>query len=362
MSRRERSQGRLDGELDEMLAAARAFPEETVPPEREAALLARLGPALDDVDTERQRAAKSKRAVKQRWRIQWRWGWVAGAFVSAAAVAATTAVVTGSFPLRRSHRSEPAASTPAPQPPPVIDAPEEVVASEVPSSPSSNRASSRLAVRRSRPRAGPSEIIQPADPMPALRATIEARDCPSAEQQLETLPARIAASERAHAVVSVANCYQGSERFEDALRLYRVAAARYPRTVPGENATYEVGRVALRLTRPKEAADAFRSYLKRNPRGVLAAEATFRLCSLAMEAERNEEALACVRDYRKKHPSGERVAEAHFLEATILRTARHDCRGALEAYEKYLERPGELRKQAEGWRQWCLDELRESQR
>lgn len=86
---------------------------------------------------------------------------------------------------------------------------------------------------------------------------------------------------------------------------------------------------------------------------MYAADALFWSCASAVELNRADEALACLARVRRLHPKSQRVSASYCLEASLLRTAKSDCRGALEAHDAYLEHPDEHEAQARHWRDWC---------
>jgi TolA-binding protein len=181
--------------------------------------------------------------------------------------------------------------------------------------------------------------------------------CGDAEAMIPQLPQALARAARSEATVRVADCYYAAGDIEAALRTYRRAAEKYSGTASGENASYELGRLLRQAGRVVEAQRAFRGYLARYPRGALAAEAQFSLCALAIDAQQPDEALQCLHRYRQRQPTSARLAETYLLEATVLRTAKRDCRGAIAAYDRYLQVGGEYAEQATRWRQWCRDQL-----
>jgi len=164
---------------------------------------------------------------------------------------------------------------------------------------------------------------------------------------------------RAHALVLVANCTFGAGDSSGALRLYREVSKRFPKTAAGQNATYELGRIALQQNDSAQAISAFNQYLQRYRHGPLASEALFRTCVLHMEGEDFKRALRCAKRYQKRFPKGKRVSEATFMEATLYRSNFADCDSALDAYERYLADPGDFEKEARSWRQWCIERLGE---
>ncbi len=164
-------------------------------------------------------------------------------------------------------------------------------------------------------------------------------------------------TERADTLMRIADCYLAAHASGQALELYQQIARQFPKSLSGQNATYESGRVALGLGDRGTARRAFQNYLVRYPRGALAPEALYRTCVLDMEAKRADAALACLRRYRQQHAKGGRGSEALLAQATIQRTLKSDCAAAIRLYDKYLESPDERAEEARTWRDWCKHKL-----
>jgi ferric-dicitrate binding protein FerR (iron transport regulator)/predicted negative regulator of RcsB-dependent stress response len=200
--------------------------------------------------------------------------------------------------------------------------------------------------------------VEPREPAAIPATLLEAATggrCAAAEGALAELSRKLGRPERARAHVVVADCYNNAGDPNAALRLYRDVARRFSSTLAAANATYETGRILVRLEKPAQAERAFADYVAANPRGALAAEARYRICSLQLEQEKHDAALACLRAFRRSYAHHRRSRQTYLLEATILRVGKKDCRAAIVAYDAYLEQPGELAAQAKSWRQWCRE-------
>ena len=183
------------------------------------------------------------------------------------------------------------------------------------------------------------------------------RDLEAAEKTARELVPEAPDFLRAHALVLVANCSFGAGDVPAAVRLYREVSKRFPKTAAGQNATYELGRIAVQRDEPAQAIAAFTKYLKRYHHGPLASEALFRTCVLHMEAEDFKRALRCAKRYQRRFAKGQRSSRAVFMEATIHRSAFDDCRKAIEAYDRYLAHPGKYEDEARSWKKWCVERL-----
>ena len=184
-------------------------------------------------------------------------------------------------------------------------------------------------------------------------ALLDAGQCSEAQKAFAASGAKWAADVRAGSAVEVGDCFYAQGDRDAALRVYRETANRFPQTLAGANARYEVGRVASQLGQRADAIAAFTAYAAQYPNAPLAPEALFRACSFQYEEGQLEQSLTCLKQYQAKYAHGRRNAEAALLEATLLRTVGNDCAGAIVAYDAYLKTPGPQEKEARQWRDWC---------
>lgn len=168
-----------------------------------------------------------------------------------------------------------------------------------------------------------------------VRSALGAGDCVAAATAL----GKASRSERAkHAELwtSLAECYLTRREYEKALSTYEDLQQRYVGTPTGENALFEVGRIASLLGRDAAARQAFVRYGRRYPRGMLADDALFRLCALDIEAQRFEQAQRCLAQYRDRFARGAHVGDTVLLEATLRRDFQQDYAGAAKLFARYL--------------------------
>jgi TolA-binding protein len=211
----------------------------------------------------------------------------------------------------------------------------------------------RMPAPRQRPtKAEPAAALAPVarEVAPDVIALLAAHDCNSARAALDA-GARV--DDPSHAWFELAQCFNQAGDLASALATHRDLVRRFPSAAVSENAAYEIARLSRDLHRNDDAESAFIDYVARYPKGALTSEAYFWSCHMAATNQHIDRALSCLRAFRDRYPKSPRVAETYFSEATLLRTSKNDCRGALQAYARYLQSPGEHREQAEQWSAWC---------
>ncbi len=193
------------------------------------------------------------------------------------------------------------------------------------------------------------------DQAPSPTELLSRRDCAAARAALAARQDKN--DETSRAWFGVAVCYNELGELAQALAAYREVVRRFPNAVVSENAAYEIARLSRELRHNEDAEAAFADYIARYPKGALTQEAHFWRCHMAATNGHVDRALTCLRSFRERFPSSARVHETHFSEATLLRTGKRDCQGAIAAYDRYLQSAGEHREQAAQWRQWCEDSI-----
>lgn len=199
----------------------------------------------------------------------------------------------------------------------------------------------------------------PAPLVAQTEALAAAGNCSTAERQASTL--RASAETNARALIAAAECYHREGNRAAALTLYERAGSSFGATVPGSNAAYESGRLAMELGDTHRARRNFTQFVRRNSRALLAGEALYRLCMLDVDEQKHRDAVQCLARYRKQFPRGARIREAWLVEATVQRAALGDCAKAVPAYKQYLAATGDAGqgdiKEAQRWMMWCEKKL-----
>lgn len=191
-------------------------------------------------------------------------------------------------------------------------------------------------------------------PLDALATMAKRGQCSALAGGIEAR--KLAAHEKAQALVMLADCHLAQSDKDRALKIYEMVARNFAQTTSGMNATYEAGRLRLERGERAAARTAFQTYLRQQPRGPLASEASFRVCAIDVDQHELGRALACLRKHQLQYAHDERAGDAIFLEATILRE-QSDCAHAVDAYARYLQRGGDHVEQARQWRAWCEKQL-----
>ncbi len=184
-------------------------------------------------------------------------------------------------------------------------------------------------------------------------AAAERGDCERARALLPELRSVLQPGDCAQALVSTAECHLRRGSAVDADMLFGEAMRLYPTTSAGQNAAYEVARLALRRNDRNGAAQAFADFAARYPEHPLADEALYRRCVLLFEDQKSRETESCCLELERRYPLTTHLREALWLRASVAREREHDCAKARPLYERYLAVGGERAAEAKRWLLEC---------